>query len=304
MKVLLLFPLFYSANGLNRLHQYLRESSSSDEIEVAIFCSNPSIEEESRLIAKSFGFAFYKRDNFGGGEGSFFDLFQSTLINENYEVVIYLEESCEPMSSRWIESLVKPLRNGSLIQGWHWNWRGRKRSGAVLIKFGSRFRPAFIYKNAGANHPLNEIIEDNVYDVSGFRHECLAFRLDQLPRNLMRLNKTHWEGVPLKFFGLSMERFFWDNLNPSVIKCPNFQFPMLLKQNRFPIFISTNYFRFRELSPASRMSSDYKPNRLLIRRMNLKFVLQVFKFWSRNIIKFIILTLFLVDKPSKLSNAL
>jgi citrate synthase len=79
----------------------------------------------------------------------------------------------------------------------------------------------------------------------------------------MRISRNHWEGVPAKYFGLSMERFFWDNLNPSVIKSPNIQFPMLLKQDRFPFFLSINYFRFRELPQDKKMSEEYVPNPIL-----------------------------------------
>ena len=300
MKVLLIFPLFYSSNSLNRLQSYLHESKSNYEMGVAVFCSNPVIEGESEKLARQFGFNFFPRNNFGGGEGAFFELFQSDLMKENYEVVIYLEESCEPMSSRWIESIVKPLEAGYNIYGWHWNWRARKRDKSIRVDFGSTFRPAVVYKNPERNHPLNQIISDNVCDVSGVRHECISIKLDQLPKNLLRINENNWRDVPTKYFGLSMERFFWDNLNPSVIKSPNFQFPMILKQNRMPLFTSNNFFRFRELSHREKISSRYKPNHLVIRRLNLYYNMRILIFWSKNLVKFMVVQILRIDRPSKL----
>jgi hypothetical protein len=300
MKVLLIFPLFYSSNSLNRLQSYLHESKSNYEMGVAVFCSNPVIEGESEKLARQFGFNFFPRNNFGGGEGAFFELFQSDLMKENYEVVIYLEESCEPMSSRWIESIVKPLEAGYNIYGWHWNWRARKRDKSIRVDFGSTFRPAVVYKNPERNHPLNQIISDNVCDVFGFRHECISIKLDQLPKNLLRINENNWKYVPTKYFGLSMERFFWDNLNPSVIKSPNFQFPMILKQNRMPLFTSNNFFRFRELSHRQKISSRYKPNHLVIRRLSLYYNMRILIFWSKNLVKFMVVQILRIDRPSKL----
>lgn len=301
MTILLVFPLFYSANSIKRLKKYLSESKSEYNLHVAIFCSNPLIEQEAETLAKKFGFAFYPRSNFGGGEGAFFELFQLDLIENNFNAVIYLEESCEPMSSKWIESVVKPLEVGSFVYGWHWNWRARKRSKSVRVNLGSTFRPAIVYKNPEGSHPLNQIITDNVYDVCGFRHECISLKVDQLPTNLMRISRNNWGGVPAKYFGLSMERFFWDNLNPSVIKSPNIQFPMLLKQDRFPFFISINYFRFRELPQDKKMSEEYIPNHLIIRRLNVLYNFRVVSFWFRNLVKFIVVKLLTIDKPSKLS---
>jgi hypothetical protein len=300
MKVLLIFPLFYSSNGLNRLQSYLHESKSSYEIEVAIFCSNPVIERESEKLARQFGFSFFQRSNFGGGEGAFFELFQSDLMKENYQVIVYLEESCEPMSSRWIESIVRPLEVGYNIYGWHWNWRARKRDKSVRVDFGSTFRPAVVYKNPERNHPLNQIILDNVYDVPFFRHECISIKVDQLPKNSLRINQNNWGGdVPSKYFGLSMERFFWGNSNPSVIKSPNFQFPMILKQNRLPLFTSYNFFRFRELSHKEKISTRYKPNHLVIRRLKLHYNMRILVFWGTNLVKFIVVQMLRIDRVSK-----
>jgi hypothetical protein len=301
MKILLIFPLFYSSNGLNRLQSYLRESKSNYEIKVAIFCSNPSIEKESEKLARHFGFGFYPRSNFGGGEGAFFELFQSDLMKENYQIIIYLEESCEPMSSKWIKSVVKPLEVGYYVYGWHWNWRARKRDKSIRVDCGNTFRSAVIYKNPEGYHPLSQIIGGDVYDVFGFRHECISIRVDQLSTNLMRVNKNYWGNLPTKYFGLSTERFFWDDLNSFVIKSPNFQFPMILKQNRLPLFTSSNFFRFRELSYKKKVSSSYKPNYLVIRRLSLSYNWRIIVFWSRNLIKFIVVQILRIDRTSKLS---
>ena len=263
-KILLVFPLFYSSFSLYRLQKYLEINKYRCDISVRVFCSNEKIAIESHDISRTLNFDFFNRNNFGGGEGALLILSKEhKLLTENFDYVVYLEESCEPLNSKWLATLIEDLEAGSLITGWHWNWRAKKRSQSTLIRTGSGLRIAHAYVNSNESLPFKTYKTEHVLDTPSFRHECIAFRPNLLKHLIFSENDIqHWQNLQPKSFGLAMELFAWHGNNESPLKSPNFQYWALLNQKKLPLFIPKNYRFFRELSLSERSNEGAVPYKI------------------------------------------
>ena len=298
-KNLLLFPLYYNASSIARLHQYLIEGNYlQHNTSVLISNGNKYLSEHAVTLCKQFGFMYVERDNFGGGEGSLIELVsQSELKLNDFSNVIYLEESCEPMSKKWLQILIDDLKQSD-VTGWHWNWKARSRIKAKPETFGSSRNVFVRYRNARGNHPLDPKIGSEIFDVPGFRHECIGFNVSSLIPLLKKLSKEDYSTLAPKEFGLSMERFYWVN-NGLKIPCPNVQHQIIL-QGGIPSYRSKNYFLFRELSMMQRTSENYMPASIFVRQVSLIHLFKTFRFSLRNRLKFLLVIIFRIKSfPSK-----
>ncbi len=303
-KVLIIYPLYYSPYSLFRLSSYLSFKNDNIEKDVAIFCSNVEIEKSARQLSAIFNFKFFPRDNFGGGEGIFFE-FTKVLDVKKYDYIIYLEESCEPLSRYWLETLVNDLNSGNLITGWHWNWRGKKRAKSIKIVHGKGKHIAFSYLNSPDSLPSKQFGISEIMDTPGFRHECIAFQTPILEKMCFgSIEKVPWSKYDNKEFGLAMERFYWPSISRNDLASPNIQYLVLKVQHILPKFTSKNYKLFHELGNDAKKSgvmSHYNWNRRRKRFYNFPKVI-FYKFY--NFIKFIFIVKFKFDPDSKLKEVL
>lgn len=303
-KVMIIYPLYYSPYSLIRLSSYLSQASSNIKKDVAIFCSNREIEEIAREFSNELNFGFYLRDNFGGGEGVFLELKRIANL-EKYDYIIYLEESCEPISRHWLEILLRDLRNGSLITGWHWNWRGKKRKNSILDTLGTGTRLALGYWNNAMSLPSNVFQVEKVLDAPGFRHECIAFHRSALGMtNIGVIEKKLWCNNDLKKFGLAMERFYWDSMTDEDLISPNIQYHLLRNEKILPKFTSKNYKFFQELKENEKNTAFVTHYEWKFRRKRLFNLPKLFAFKIHNFVKFVIVTKFRIDLDSKMKDSL
>jgi hypothetical protein len=283
------------------LQKYIEINKYKCDIRVLVFCSNEKIAIESRKISHTLNFDFFNRNNFGGGEGALLILSKEhSFLIENFDYVVYLEESCEPLNSKWLAKLIHDLETGSLITGWHWNWRAKKRPESTLIRTGSGLRIAHAYVNSDNSLPFRTYKTEQVLDTPSFRHECIAFRPNLLKRLVFSENEIQdWGNLQPKFFGLAMELFAWNGNNESVLKSPNFQYWALLNQRKLPLFIPKNYRFFRELSLSERSEEGtvpYKINYLRNFFINKVFFLYIL---LKNSIKFLLVGVLRIEILSK-----
>lgn len=305
-KILLLFPLFYSSFSLYRLQKYLELNKYKCDISVWVFCSNDRISAESNEICRALNFVFLNRDNFGGGEGSLLLLSRDYhSLAETFDFVVYLEESCEPIHSAWLVRLIHDLETGSLITGWHWNWRAKKRSESTSIKIGSGMHIARSYVNSKNSLPFETYMVDNVLDTPGFRHECIAFRPNLLEKLIFSEKEIQeWRNIQPKSFGLAMELFSWKAKKESDLRSPNFQYSALLRQRKLPFFIPMNYRFFRELSMSERSKQGFVPYEMNFMRNFLLSYARFFHILWKNSVKFFFVGLLEFEVLSKYRNDL
>ena len=253
-KILIIYPLFYNSGSIDRLYQYIQESNHDKKylIEVLIINSNKQIHHEALKKTLQLKFKYILRDNFGGGEGAIFEIKNIHYqILESFDFAIYIEESCEPISRKWIKKLIKNLERGHLIEGWHWNWYAKNRDNSTKIKVGKYMNQGVICFNDENNKIITRM---EFYDVFGFRHECLAFRVHEFLQ-LDIGNRELWLKDDKYFFGRSMERIYW--IGGNLPKSPNFQFQLLKKQNKLPNFFNSNFKFFRELNFEEKNNGGY-----------------------------------------------
>jgi hypothetical protein len=289
---------------LLRLSAYISHSDTKIQTDVAVFCSNQNIEQLARDLSEKLNYEFYVRDNFGGGEGVFLELDQ--IINlEQYQHIIYLEESCEPISRNWIELLLKDLNNGSLITGWRWNWRGKKRKNSRRFMLGGGTRLALGYWNDSKSLPSNVFQTKKVMDTPAFHHECIAFHKSALEfTNLGALKKEVWSSYNPKDFGLAMERFYWDSENTQDLVSPNIQYLLLEKQKVLPKYSSKNFKFFVELKEKDKNTPCLSDYQWQFRRKRLFNLPKLIAFKISNFVKFVMVVKFGADINSKMKDVL
>jgi hypothetical protein len=303
-KVLIVYPLFYSPYSLFRLSSYLSYKNDNLEKEVAIFCSNKEIEKLALQFSVMLKFKFFPRDNFGGGEGVFFE-FAKVLDLKEYDYIVYLEESCEPISRYWLETLVDDLKSGSLITGWHWNWRGKKRSESIKVAHGKGKHIALSYLNTSDSLPSKRFGISEIMDTPGFRHECIAFQKSALDNIILGCaEKELWSKFEKKEFGLAMERFYWHSSDGKGLVSPNIQYLLLRTQYNLPKFTSKNYKLFHELRNNEKNSSVMSHYEWKFRKKRLYNFPRIIFFKFYNFLKFMLVVKFNFDLDSKLKDVL
>ena len=287
-----------------RLSSYLSQGNCNLKADVAVFCSNKEIEVIAREFTDALNFGFYLRDNFGGGEGVFLELNRIPNL-EQYDYLVYLEESCEPISRYWLEILLSDLRNGSLVTGWHWNWRGKKRKNSIRNSLGKGTRLALGYWNNAISVPSNFFQVEKVLDAPGYRHECLALHRSGLEMtNIAVLEKELWRNYDSKKFGLAMERFYWDSMTDKDLISPNIQYYLLRNQKILPKFTSKNYRFFQELKENEKNTAFMTHYEWKFRRKRLFNLPKLFVFKIHNFVKFVIVAKIGIDLDSKMKDLL
>ena len=303
-KVLIVYPLYYSPYSLFRLSSYLSNKNSNLEKDVAIFCSNVEIEKLAHQFSEMLEFKFFSRDNVGGGEGVFFELTKVLNLKE-YNYIIYLEESCEPISRYWLETLVDDLKSGSFITGWHWNWRGKKREKSIKVVHGKGMHIALSYLNSSESLPSKRFGVSEVMDTPGFRHECIAFDKSALETiSFGSVEKELWSKYDKKEFGLAMERFYWPLSNGQNLMSPNIQYLLVRTQHKLPKFTSKNFKLFHELGNNVKNSGAMSHYDWKFRRKRFSNFPQVFFFKFYNFLKFTCIVKLNLDPDSKLKEVL
>jgi hypothetical protein len=303
-RVLIIYPLFYSPYSLLRLSAYISHSDIKIQKDVAVFCSNQNIEQLSRNLSEKLNYQFYVRDNFGGGEGVFLEL-DRIIDLEQYQYIIYLEESCEPISRYWIELLLKDLNNGTLITGWRWNWRGKKRKNSRRFMLGGGTRLALGYWNDPKSLPSKVFQTKKIMDAPAFHHECIAFHKSALEfTNLGAVKKELWSNYNPKDFGLAMERFYWDSVEPQSFVSPNIQYLLLKNQKVLPNYGSKNFKFFVELKEKDKNTPNISIYQWRFRRRRLLNLPKLISFKISNFVKFVIVIKCGVDINSKMKDVL
>ena len=303
----LIFPLYYNAKSVDRLSSYINENPSREKIEVFVYCTNSNIADESRKRAEKLGFIFIDRENSGGGEGAFYSFMKICRAeNRTFSNVIYFEETCEPISKFWYEHLINKMNSGYSVYGWDWIWRGRKRISSKTLGHGSGLRRCFSYQSPDSIHPLGLNIENAIWDVPHFRNECLIIEFDYLMNfSIADPSGSPWVTLDRKKYGLSMERFYWENtkMDPR-FNALNFQFNSMLKTSKWPLFLNLDRWRFRELDFRSGSCDYYVPKKVIFRRLNLKHHLSHAIYLLRNISKYIVISVLGFQPNSKLHSNL
>ena len=291
--IALIYPLFYSANSLARLKMYLSQYQGPEQLKVFVYCSNPKLNDEAKNVAKDYGYDFYERDNSGGGDGAIFDFVELCKKEGHlFSKVIYFEETCEPMCTKWIEFLISKIDSGFPVYGWNWNWRARKRPGSKNLIFGNGIKKCFGYKLESEKHPLGIGLESNVIDVPHFSSECLIVDFKLLmsfPLSNPRFQP--WIYLAPKEYGLSMERFYWDPTESTRgINVINFQFTFLNLKGKWPSFINLDRWRFRELNFRSGKCDNYFAKKITFRRLSFTHLFNHLIYLFRNAAKFILIS--------------
>jgi hypothetical protein len=294
VKVLIYFPLYYNSNSIFRLYDYLKENDTNTKIydvNTLISNSNSDIDDEAKVISQRCGFFYEKRKNIGGGEGGFLNV----IINkpefiENYDFLVYFEESCEPVCQAWFNKIINQTIEKNLdVIGWDWWWRSKKREFSKTQIIGKGFRIGIINENSELKIK-NDWINHKNYDVFGYRHEFICIRVSKIPellftnedldRNLRKFSKIA--------FGRTIERMYW---KPSWggVKNMNIQYPLLINQKELPSVFNTNLKLFRELTLKEKTNVGYVPRRLNVRKFNIRYLLYIFYRYSNDIIQYVLI---------------
>jgi hypothetical protein len=286
---------------------YLSQYKGPETLQVYVYCSNSNLVEEAKEKAKDYGYYFYSRDNSGGGDGAVFDFVELCKREKKiFSKVIYFEETCEPMCDKWMEYLIAKVESGYSVYGWNWNWRGRRRHNSKTLIFGQGIRKCFAYELEAKSHPLGIDLKSNIIDVPHFSSECLIidFKL-LLDFPLSNPRSDPWISVAPKEYGLSMERFFWEQgASIQDTNVVNFQFAFLKLKGKWPSYMNLDRWRFRELNFKSGDYDRYVAKGINLRRLSIKHLMIHAIYVVRNMAKFIIISKFGFQPISKLQEFL
>lgn len=285
-RVQVLMPLHYSEQNTIRMSKYIEEAKLENKYFsitlTPVFYMSPSVYNKRSEI----GFSIFEHNNAANGVSMFFS--PSFLKNsnlQNFDFLIYLEESCEPMSSKWALKLIEDLVKGEKVSGWHWVFRGKCREGAKPNIISTGFRRAIAYVNS--DFSIRDIdFKYKVWDVPAFRYECVAFRVPDLIENIYVFDLDIFElGLrPNEIANLS-ERFFWEHKVLS--HCPNIQFKLLFDSKKFPPFYPKNIRLFRELNSNLKSNSSYVPKKITLRRFSISHLVKSIEIFFVSLIKYL-----------------
>ena len=293
--VLIVLPLHYSEDNYKRMLGYLKEAklkNTSFSITLTpIFFMSQGIYEKSNLKIHK----VVKHDNSANGVTMFIaGILKNAIKLEKYDFIIYLEESCEPMSKNWALKLIADLINGETVSGWHWNFRAKSRPNTEAMIFSKGIRRSIGYKNFDYHFGISNI-SSNVIDVPSFRYECIAFRVKDLIKNLYIYDGKILESeLEPSALAVITERFYWEKSRFG--ECPNLQFKLLSDSQHFPLFWPKNIRLFRELKPHLKKDSSYRPTKILLRKLNISHVFFCLQVLIKSFIKFIILRNKLINR--------
>lgn len=267
--VLILVPLYYSANGVRRIAQYLEEESPAYTFDVFVFCSNRDVFSEARELCQQNGFLCELRTNDGAGAGALWWLQnRHGDVLAGYRYVWYFEESCEPVRRGWMRRLISDLESGLPVSGWWWCPEGRRRKGAIAHRIvGLNGNEVVCYENTaetGADddgHPF-----DGLFDVPGYRGETFVVRASDFAEfGFPDPAEPFWEGRNgIRTYAVKAERFWWRVEDRSrhgyPHPSPNIQWHLLAKYRMFPSPANVHRGWFRELPLALRCDDGYRPS--------------------------------------------
>jgi hypothetical protein len=282
----------------------LKENDTNNEIyDVTTFISNSNsdIDGEARAISQRCGFFYEKRKNIGGGEGGLLNfIINKAEFVDNYDFLVYFEESCEPVYEAWLDKIINQTIEKNLdVNGWDWWWRSKKRSFSKTHITGKGFRIGIINENNELKIENDEINHKN-YDVFGYRHEFLLIRVSKIPellftqedlyRNLRKFSKIA--------FGRTIERMYW---KPSEggIKNMNIQYPLMINQKELPSVFNTNLKLFRELTLIEKTNVCYAPRSLNVRKLNFRYLIYTIQRYFNDIIQYVLIKLGIQYKGSE-----
>jgi hypothetical protein len=276
--ILFLYPLYYQPNSLKRFQNYLNEAVGDFSVDVFVCCTNQSISNEARTICNQFGFIFANRENIGGGEGGLWYLQKKSGINLNqYKYIWYFEESCEPVSSYWIQVILNYLNNGARLAGWDWHMKGKKRTNQIPHVYESNRNTCIAFENTKETGlDINSQPLQKIWDTPGYRHETIVFKTEDFcefdfpdPYDPIWQLKSGWRS-----YGTRAERMWW-SLEDSIIHgfnvpAPNLQWYVISQKNFIPPKENLFFGYFRELSHSEKTNPNYiKPASFLLRRGKL-----------------------------------
>lgn len=295
LKIVVVVPLHYSENNVHRILRYIKEAKLKDrKLSLSLtplFCMSPSI---FSTMDKS-NFSKYKHDNSANGISMFFDESFYKLINfDKFDYIIYLEESCEPMSRKWALKLIQDLVKGQEVSGWHWVFRGKCRNDSQPILLSNRLSRAIAYSNNALSIGMVSL-PFIVLDVPSFRYECIAFKTAHLVENSFLFDSKIFKlGFSSGEIANLSERFYW--VENSFLHCPNLQFKLMLDSDKFPFFYPKNIRLFRELNNKLKTNPNYEPLHINFRRINIFHLLKSSFIFLGSIVKFIVIRKGLISK--------
>lgn len=279
--ILFLLPLYYTANGVARFAQYLRDERSRLTRDVYMPCSNAAIFEAAKRRADDEGFICTLRGNYGGGEGSLWWLQKrSGAPIDRYRYVWYYEESCEPIRPGWIERLIGDMEAGAPLTGWWWNPTARRRAHAIEhVVIGANGHRMTYYENTEATgldadgQPFAKM-----YDVPCYRDETFVVRAsDFLAFEYPDASAPFWEHRNgIRTYGIKAERCWWrveDERDHGIpFPPPNIQWHLLTTYGWVPSPRNLNVSYFRELAIHKRKDERYRPGPMYRRRLEARLL--------------------------------
>ncbi len=293
--ILFIVPLYYTSHFIERFRQYLIESKTNYSYDVYLCCSNPLITEESKELAKKYGYIFEERGNYGGGEGSLWFLQKKSQINLNsYRYIWYFEESCEPVKKDWVERLVGDMDKGLNLVGWDWHFNGRKRLHQIKHQFKDKngnIMVAFENTKETGNDPEGNSFE-KTWDTACYRDETFIVRAkDFIQFEYPDASDPFWETRNgTRGYGIRAERFWWDMADQKIhyfkYHSPNIQWYILNKYHNFPSPYNIYYSYFREIPMSNRKSNHYIPKPIFL-RYTINTLKTLIPFLARNVYTFI-----------------
>lgn len=274
--ILFLFPLYYTANAVDRFAQYLGEERSGYSFDVFMPCSNAVIFDAAKERADKHGFVCDPRPNYGAGAGALWWLQKvSGATIDDYRYIWYFEESCEPVRPGWMLRLIGDMDAGIPVAGWWWRPEGRRRPHAIPhVVTGSNGSKMIYYENTeSSGYDEDGKPFCGMYDTPGYRHESFVIRSgDFLKFDFPDPTDPVWEARNgIRTYGVKAERFWWRvqdvALHGISLPSPNIQWHLLTKYNYVPSPRSDYHSYFRELPLGLRRSEAYHPRPLVARRV-------------------------------------
>jgi len=296
ISVLIYFPLYYNSKSIFRLYGYLKETekySNTFKLSVFISNSNSEIRQEAKSIANYCGFLYENRDNYGRGEGGLLNfIINNKELIDMFDFLIYFEESCEPVSKKWLYKLIQNCVQMNLnVNGWDWWWRPKKRELSRTQVIGSGFRIGILNENQKLSINNDDLNFTN-YDVFGFRHELLVVRTSELAKLIFNKDDIHrnLQIFSDMSFGRIVERIYWESNNQN-LKNLNIQYPLLRSQKKLPLIFNTNLTLFRELKMEEKKSDNYIPKSLIWRKYNYSYLMYIVKRLSYDFLQYLFVKL-------------
>lgn len=274
--ILFLCPIYYIDHFVDRMDQYLRESKTHRTYDVLFICSKSAIASVAKQKAWSKRYLFQERGNYGGGEGAlWYAQAKSGIDFSSYRYVWYMEESCEPRRTEWIDRLIDDMDNGVPLVGWDWHSEAKRREGQIShIISGKNCNTMIAYENTrDTGVDSDGQPHDGVWDTPCYRDEMfIVSSKDFMEFKYPDATDPFWEQRNgNRTYGVRAERQWWSMADQArhgyPLPSPNIQWTVMQKHSYVPSKKNIYFSYFWELPYKTRLDSSYVPPSFFVRTL-------------------------------------